>query len=292
MKKLGIISFNLMQSSLHPDTAAAVSEVLQRSEKPLSVRGIRQQLAGAFRLRPKQEAELKTLLQETASIHEWPKSRFWIRDPKVIAETALLEAASDAPLTRSALNKAFGARVKAYPVTARNALIEELIGAGRLFQDPPWGGARVMLTAVRPDREHYRQALEDQIKPILARFAAAGLDPRPLIDQICTSAADPPAATGLGDRILDVLNAMEPRKGLVVSAHRLRRVPELAGVDKAEFDEAVMRLAAQHRVFLHDHGAPLAVQPGEREELVTDGKGGFYVGIAWRDPGESAVGNP
>ena len=272
-----------MQSSIHPETAAAASEVLQRSDKPLSVSQIRRQLAGAYRVAPKLEPELKALLATTRGVYEWPTARFWSRDPKVVAETALLESAAAAPLARSALNKAFAARVKGYPAAARNELIAELIREGRLFEDPPWGGRGVMLTATKPDAERFRRALEDAITPVLKKYALAGLDPRPLVDQICA-----PTTNDLAERIFDALNAIEPRKGLVVSAHRLRRAAEFARAGKPEFDEAVMRLFAQRRVFLHDHGAPFAVSATEREELVTDGKGRYYVGIAWRDPGESA----
>ena len=67
--------------------------------------------------------------------------------------------------------------------------------------------------------------------------------------------------------------------GSLVSARDLRRA---AGKDKRSFDEAVLALSREGRLSLHRHDHVASLSPQERDDLVTDGAGNYYVGVAIR----------
>jgi hypothetical protein len=64
-----------------------------------------------------------------------------------------------------------------------------------------------------------------------------------------------------------------------VGVRDLRRHVSLA---KPQFDDLALRLAREGRVSLHRHDFPASLSPQEREELITDGQGNYYIGLALR----------
>ena len=54
------------------------------------------------------------------------------------------------------------------------------------------------------------------------------------------------------------------------------------GKAKAEFDQAVLSLYKNRRVYLDRHDHPLRLSDAERRDLVFDGAGNYYVGITLR----------
>jgi len=285
-----------MRSALHPELLQAARELLQRSSRPLSLSQMCKQLTGPFRVPEKRKGELLALLADSASgVFQWPKFRgsvrFWHREPQMVAESAAIEIARN-PTSESNLLKELPKKAFGYPAKLGKKVIGNLIGDGRLFKDPPWG-AKHKLTLIKPDPERYRKQLEAELATILNKYAALGISPRSLVDQICKqdevrgapAQNQPRSVEQVADTIMTALEKVEPRKGLVVAVAKVRQAPGLQFLAKSEFDRAIMYLRAKQRVFLHDHDAPYTLSEKEREQLVTDGKDGFYVGIAWREPG-------
>jgi hypothetical protein len=83
----------------------------------------------------------------------------------------------------------------------------------------------------------------------------------------------------VAERMFAAMNRIAFAPGTTVTFYRLRQQPELAGVDKMTFDRAALRLQEQRKALLaiHDHAPRLA--QAERDELVTDGTGNYYVSI-------------
>ena len=54
------------------------------------------------------------------------------------------------------------------------------------------------------------------------------------------------------------------------------------GKAKAAFDQAVLSLYRDGRVYLDRHDHPLRLSDAERRDLVFDGEGNYYVGITLR----------
>lgn len=88
---------------------------------------------------------------------------------------------------------------------------------------------------------------------------------------------------GTGGRpdLIAVMKRIEPRaeRGALVSAAELRKGIEMA---KQDFDRTVLELARQQQLTLHRHDYPGSLTPEARDELVSDGTGAYYVGMAIR----------
>jgi hypothetical protein len=56
------------------------------------------------------------------------------------------------------------------------------------------------------------------------------------------------------------------------------------GIEKAVFDAAVVELLRERTVYCAEHDHPWRLRPEERDELVADGRGVFYVTISDRRP--------
>ena len=66
----------------------------------------------------------------------------------------------------------------------------------------------------------------------------------------------------------------------------VREVRQRSGLPKAVFDALALSFASKNLVTLHHHDFPASLSASERAQLVEDGKGTFYIGIALRRPPE------
>jgi hypothetical protein len=82
--------------------------------------------------------------------------------------------------------------------------------------------------------------------------------------------------------ILEGIHRLQPpgQRRALVSIRELRRSLSLG---KRVFDEAVLSLALQRKVALHHHDFPTGLPQDERDELVRDEQGTYYVGIVPRE---------
>ncbi|HQZ69058.1 MAG TPA: hypothetical protein PLY87_28420, partial [Planctomycetaceae bacterium] len=91
------------------------------------------------------------------------------------------------------------------------------------------------------------------------------------------------AAVGREDAVdlLKLMHIVDPSvdRGALVSARVLRTA---AKIPKAEFDTLVLQLSRQGKIALHEHDFVGSLSSEERDELVTDGHGNYYVGMALR----------
>jgi hypothetical protein len=75
--------------------------------------------------------------------------------------------------------------------------------------------------------------------------------------------------------------ASEHRPGTLLLIHDLRARTAL---DKARFDAAALALSREGAAVLHHHDHAALLSEEERRELVADGRGTHYIGIAPRSP--------
>ena len=61
----------------------------------------------------------------------------------------------------------------------------------------------------------------------------------------------------------------------------MRAVRAAAVLPKEEFDEIALKLARDARVVLHYHDFPSSLSKVQRDALIKDPKGVYYVGIAF-----------
>jgi hypothetical protein len=121
----------------------------------------------------------------------------------------------------------------------------------------------------------YLKALQEQSNALAAKLYAEGITRESM-------------ATGLDGGMLPAANfehriieKLQGRPG-GLSLIEVRASLGAQGKAKAEFDQAVLSLYKDGRVYLDRHDHPLRLSDAERRDLVFDGVGIYYVGITLR----------
>jgi hypothetical protein len=252
-----------------PQFEAKVREIVAAAATPLDAAAIRRQLKGEFAVKPKEKAAFEQWLPSLGLV-EWPAAkagpRYWTRTAEDVAEEAAVRAAATA-IPPKKLVATITKGKSGYPKERADALIARLEAEGKLHRQPLLAETKYKLTSKlgEADRAFLHQALQVVLRSLKA-----------LGEEIPTLAS--PDVRHSDIRILDALAQLEPRKGLLVTAQRLRRaVPDLA---KQDFDNAVLRLYRSEKVLLHRHSGPFLLPAEERNELIQSGDT-FYVGVCW-----------
>ena len=262
-------------AQLHQDLPAVIREVLDRAPQPLTLAKLRSQLTGPFKVPPKLKDSLVELLS-AGGFHQWPGGKYWNRDGRTWAEPAMISAAE----TPVAASKVIGAVSKLYSRPAAEALLAELIENGLLLRVPLFGGAKARLCSRIDDEAAFRAELDAARKVIEAGYRRLDCG-GPLPEKSPDRQGGVPLPDGRGslrqecidEIVLAAIAALEPRKGLLVTAPRLyRALPDIA---KTDIDDALIHLQDSRRVILHQHSNPSA-----SDELIA----GLYVGACWRLP--------
>jgi hypothetical protein len=235
-------------------------------------------------LKQKSGAALKPLADtaiQSGLIFAWSRDLYWDRNPRTLARERLLTISSQEILTADPLNKKATDPSIQLNLKIVREVRNELVQAKLLREvDPPKGSkskAKLIVNA-----EHPEPYLESEIDRLLRTF---GIERplsriRALLDT--TTTAPPQTAHDVraaAEMIFQAMNRIAFAPGTTVTFYRLRQQPELAGIPKAIFDQAALLLQQQRRALLaiHDHAPRLP--ENERDVLVTDGKGAYYVSI-------------
>jgi hypothetical protein len=121
----------------------------------------------------------------------------------------------------------------------------------------------------------YLKALKEHSNTLAAKLSAEGITR----EQMATGLIDGMLpAPNLEHRILDKLKGKPGGLSLI----EVRASLGARGKAKAEFDQAVLSLYKNGRVYLDRHDHPLRLSDAERRDLVFDGAGNYYVGITLR----------
>ena len=283
---------------------AALQEALQSAETPLTIADIVKKAALSGKPKP---AELLPLLEELVTAGKAfampvsgtkAKPRYWNRPAVEFGRQALrrlLETKGPQPEAK------LRAGLKEFSDDQFRKIFENGLTAKELFRHPAAGKVKKELIGVRPaSPEPYLGDVAVQLAKIVPQLVAANI-PRedlrrylvqvieaagiPFSPSVATSGSSAPAAgTDRSQAFVDLIaliRQLEPGadRGALVGARDLRRA---AGLEKGRFDRTVLDLARQGRLSLHYHDYPASLTPAERDELVTDGNGTYYVGIALR----------
>lgn len=241
-------------------------------------------------------AHVPSLLGEdlnSGKVFRWGDSKkpaFWNRDPLLEARERLLKVAAEKALTRLALTREAAKSKPKLSSDAVRSARENLIQSGLLREVP---AARTSSTRRLIHVEH-PEVLEPEIarliEALLAKYgvtrpherirALLAADAPPAVHESATpSAADEERVRDTAEKIFAAMNRIAFAPGTTVTFYRLRQQAELADIPKPIFDRAALLLQKERRALLglHDHAPALPAE--EREGLVTDGLGKFYVSI-------------
>jgi hypothetical protein len=303
------------------EMAEVVVKALERAEEPLTLAKIERGLPRPFQKKPEELRRCVEELTAQRRAYQCPpyrskSPRFSIRSPEEQARTAITSVLAGGALTRAALLRKAKGNAKGLAEARLREGLEQLLQEGVVRKLPPKLGGRdnLLATGPAPARDYllpvfHRLAnnMRDVLKKLvddgtpreavlreaalvweetLAKFGSqpGGAEPQ-------APASGPPAEFAAGpsvsdtQAILDGLRQVNPGagQGAMVSVRELRRFLRERLPDKARFDAAVLRLAHERRIDLHQHDLPTSLTEAQREEeLVPDEQGRYYNGIVLR----------
>ncbi len=206
-------------------------------------------------------------------------------------EIRLMELLENKALSLKELEKALAGDLRGHPAATRRVLIRASLSSlktrGSLYEYPRIGAAAVKYSRKPAAAGPYLKAVKKAFDALAAKLTSAGVTREQMIAEL-RSAAQPaasPVTANLEQRIVDKLTG---RPG-GLSLRELRAWIEVPGNAKDVFDRAVLALYQSCRVYLDRHDRPSALSDSEREELVSDGAGNYYIGITLRGSGAQSV---
>jgi hypothetical protein len=203
------------------------------------------------------EADLRAALAGEG-IFAWtkPKNSYWHIDPALWLENQIV-----AQCGRKAIDKVV---LKGPAKKELDGAVAKLLAEGKIIRYPAIEGKKTVLVAAAGAREAYWAYVRDTIE---AKLMKAGIAEE----------------AGLDEKIWDILPKLEPERDVPVSTARVRSALGLGENDKHRFDEAVLRLREQRKVYLSQHDHALAVSKEERDLLIEGKDGRYYVAITRRE---------
>ncbi len=291
------------KKSVPPPAAKEVREaalrVMRPTLEPVTAKQLAGLLASSFKLA---ETVFIPILDEcvtSGELHAIPpatakgKPRYWDRDLAEFGRGLIVRTLDKkGPLPKAKVQTA----VKVIGTDLFERAFQSLIDSRSVCEHPPVGKSKVAKYGTQPPSpELYLKDVGTQLSKVVGQLTAVGVKRDALQAAVWQLLAEtglsvPAGASSRGAATfspvapLDLLRLMrqvEPgaERGALVSARDLRRV---ANLEKAEFDRAVLALAQQGRLMLHHHDHASHLSEADRDELVTDGAGHYYVGMALR----------
>jgi hypothetical protein len=278
----------------------AAVDLVRRTERPLTPRELLGGLGLPFKVtEPELTAILKAMV-DSRDVFTIPamtakgKPRFWRHDALEFGRQELvkqLETRGAQPA--AALRKS----LKGFGESQFQQILSGALAAHLLWRHPPLGKSKhELIGKAPPSPEPYLRDVGQQLAQVVSRLQAAEI-PREALRRAVLQMVEaagveftPGTLAVPGARILpahppvDLIRMMrriEPGadRGALIGARDLRREAQL---EKQHFDQAVLELARQGKVSLHRHDYPTGLTESEREDLVYDGAGNYYVGVALR----------
>jgi len=213
----------------------------------------------------------------------------------------IIEFLAEKPLTRSELVNCFKKHFFGSFDTETKELLQKnlqiLIEKKEVIEHPPAGRDRISRFGLNPpELIPYFGKLKKEYETICKKLDRAGISSETVYKSICAFLSsvgekmDPeeplseggPITPVLLNRIFEKVHRIEPAAGqhALVSIPLLRKAMKLP---KAMFDEAILTLARQEKIWLHRHVDPAQIGESERSRLISDRRGNYYMGLVLRN---------
>lgn len=279
------------------EAADFVLRVLQQSPQPLGVTKLNKAIPKSAPFQKKQLPELLKQMVKSGQIraHGTRATAYWLPVHDEQACARIIEALGERPLTQTELRNKFKSLLIGWPLTKRVELVERLVKEKRVYKVPPLAGKSKLLS-IRADptpQDYVKLALQlavTKLKPL--GFTSEHVFSVAL--ELLQRAPGPVPTAGptsihkdFAEIILDRMIRLKPAaaNGALVSLRELRQSLMVEISSKFVFDQTVLELARGGRVALHHHDHPSSLSQEERDALVLDEHGNYYVGIAIRESG-------
>ena len=292
-----------------PETLTVVKKMIERSFKPLTADEIHQDIPGLYQLKKQDMVRLLQREAGSGTLHRWSagpgsrKERFWHRDETSYFKHRILSALSRHDLTKTDLLE--NVKKDAVPCSKTrltsivNTTLTALIKEKTLFEIPPWGSYKKSRYATHPpDLKLYLGKTQKEFDRVCQKLKKAGIAAEHLFAafenmlSLSRTAASPsrmanrqdsqpalPEPDGSEMVLNRIVNTM---LNIVPSAAKQAPVwiPDLRNaldLSKKTFDRAILILAKQGKVFLNKHAHPAQMTDAEKETMIADGQGNYYV---------------
>jgi hypothetical protein len=206
-------------------------------------------------------------------------------------ETRLMELLEDQSLSLKELERSLARDLSGHSAARRGALIRASLAIlkkrGSLYEYPRLGAMGVKYSRKPAESGPYLKAVKKAFDALAVKLQPAGITREKMIEELRNTAPAPalPAAANVEQSILDKLKG---RPG-GLSIRELRGTIQGPGSSKDVFDRAVLELYESSRVYLDRHDRPAILSDAERQELVSDGAGNYFIGITLRGGGAQPV---
>lgn len=214
---------------------------------------------------------------------------FCLTEPRKTALETILNALADGPLTEKPL---IGWVRKRLPGYQAKHLKEHLSHSEQVYQYPKYGKMKSRYGLEPPEPGPYLTKAIQELTAVQGLLSPFEIPLEAIYDALGRElgmetekktpyrerAHELSASRDAEPLILKGITRLQPsgQKRALVSIRELRRSVNLT---KNVFDKAVLSLALQGKVSLHHHDFPSSLSPEERDELVRDEQGTYYVGI-------------
>jgi hypothetical protein len=294
-----------------PETLTVVMKILERSFMPLTADEIHQDIPVLYQLKKQDMIGLLQRQARAGTLHRWSagpgsrKERFWHQDEAFYFQDRILSALSRQMLTKTDLLD--NVKKDAVPCSKTlltrivNTTLTVLIKEKTLFEIPPWGSykksryaahppdLKVYLEKTRKEFDRVCRKLkktgigDDQVfaafENMLPLLRAAGVDNR---NDLPSTLHEPDISEGILIRIVKTMIRIVPGAGKQAPVW----IPDLRNaldLPKDTFDRAVLNLAKQGKVFLNKHAHPAQMTDSEKETMIADSQGNYYVVVVLRE---------
>ena len=264
-----------------------VVKALDQLTQPITAKQLRERLTGPFKL---SEDRLAQLLEEQVTagrVHRFlplgrsKQPRYWSRNMDEFAREQMLNLLSRHTRTQTELLRKLKTRLSGYSDEKQKALLSRLVREKVVQNIPPLIGSRTARYCTKPPDP--RDYLEDVVAKLSKKL---GLSREEILNaaRLLSSAPVNNTQNDLSEKLLArmVQVKLAAAQGGLVPLNELWQSLQNEGWDRASFDRTVLSLAEHYRVSLQRHNFPASLTEKERAELVTDGLGNYYVGIALR----------
>lgn len=211
----------------------------------------------------------------------WPGKTpaVWRLGPEEALEEILLGVLDGRAMQRADWMREAKARLRGPSAAQWQQAAADLIASGRVVAHAARIDGKKVEACVRAE---HRGALLGVYRPVLERLVAEWRRLGIREEDIRRFLALEPPTPARTEELLAELLRLERESPPPNAVARLRRRAALQNFSKEEFDGAALALLRQRRVYMAQHDHPARLAAAEREELVTDGAGNYYVSISAR----------
>lgn len=286
---------------LAPEIRELLLKLIRQADAPLTAKQCSAGLTGPFKATDKRLAPVLDELVADGSLRSFAPllgkaPRYWDRSLNEYARKVMRDVLAErGPLKPADLKKQTLRFAKGLSDADYQQELCRLIAERRVFEHPPASSRSKQSTyhCAPPVPAPYLKSIADELRRMVALLLESGVS-RDDLEQAgleLLRQAGLSAETGrVSSRdqrpmpvvdLIELMRFIEPGadRGALVTLPELRRA---AGLNRNDFDESVLELARLGRVTLHRHDFPSNLAPAERDALVTDGHGNFYIGICLR----------